>query len=169
MIGGVLRKWGHVGPYHLQLQYCAFLFLVMPIVSCLLSRLGYCLVHFRPVDYCLRVLLFSPHYCPDCCYCFPFSGSTIACTSISRALAGSSYPSFGFNINLLSSLSFSLILLLLTLLVALIRHIEAWWCAITSPESACRYHWVAQTRSLGEAPLDPLLEPGPSRAITSSP
>jgi hypothetical protein len=77
------------------------------------------------------------------------------------------YPSFGFNINLLSlSLFSSLILLLLTLLVALIRHIEAWWCAITSRESA--RHRVAPTPTLGEAPLDPSLEPGPSRAVTKA-
>jgi hypothetical protein len=75
------------------------------------------------------------------------------------------YPSFGFTINLLSSLSVSLILLLLTLLVALIRHIGAWWCAITSPESA---HQKTQTQTLGEAPRDPSLEPGPSRAVTKA-
>jgi hypothetical protein len=53
----LLRKWGHVGPYHLQLQYCAFLFLVMPIVSRLLSRSHYGLVHFRPVDYCSSLVI----------------------------------------------------------------------------------------------------------------
>jgi hypothetical protein len=78
------------------------------------------------------------------------------------------YPSFSFNINLLPLLSLSLILLLLTLLVALIRHIGAWWCAITSPESACHYHRVAQTPTLGEALLNPSLEPGPSRAVTKA-
>jgi hypothetical protein len=78
------------------------------------------------------------------------------------------YPSFGFNINLLSPFSLSLILLLLTLLVALIRHIGAWWCAITSPESARRYHRVTQNPTLGEAPLDPSLEPSPSRAVTKA-
>jgi hypothetical protein len=162
----LLQKWGHVGPYHLQSRYCTFLFLVMPIVLHLLSCPGYCLVYFRLVDYCFRVLLFLHRYCLDRCYCLPPFGSTIACTSISRASAGSSYPSFSFNINLLSSLSSSLILLLLTLLVALIRHIRAWWCAIASPESARHYHRVAQTQPLGEAPLDPSLEPGPSRAVT---
>jgi hypothetical protein len=114
------------------------------------------------------VLLFPRRYCSGHPYCSPIFGSTIACTSISRASAGSLYPSFGFNINLLSSLSFSLILLLLTLLIALIRHVGAWWCAITSPESAHRYHRVAQTQTLGEAPLDPSLGPGPSRAVTQT-
>jgi hypothetical protein len=114
----------------------------------------------------LHPLLFSCHYCSGYRYCSPSSGSTIACISISRASAGSLYPSFGFNINLLSSLSLSLILLLLTLLVALIRHIKAWWCAITSWESTHHYHRVTQTPALGEVPPDPSLELGPSRAIT---
>jgi hypothetical protein len=78
------------------------------------------------------------------------------------------YPGFGFDINLLPLLSFSLILLLLTLLVALIRHLGAWWCATTSPESAHRHPRVAQTPTLREAPLDPSLEPSPSRAITKA-
>jgi hypothetical protein len=78
------------------------------------------------------------------------------------------YPSFSFNINLLSLFSLSLILLLFTLLVTLIRHIGAWWCAITSQESAHCYHRVTQTPTLGEAPLDPSLEPSPSRAITKA-
>jgi hypothetical protein len=113
-------------------------------------------------------LLFLRRYCLDCRYCSPLFGSTIVCISISRASAGSLYPSFSFNINLLLLFSLSLILLLLTLLVALIRHIGAWWCAITSQESAHRYHWVAQTPIVGEALLDPSLEPGPSRAITKA-
>jgi hypothetical protein len=57
-------------------------------------------------------------------------------------------------------------LVLLTLLITLARHIGAWWCAITSQESVCHYHRVAQTPALGEAPLEPSLEPSPSRAIT---
>jgi hypothetical protein len=78
------------------------------------------------------------------------------------------YLSFSFNTNLLSTLSPSLIILLLTLLVALIRHIEAWWCTITSQEFAHYYHRVAQTPALGEPPLDPSLEPSPSRAVTKA-
>jgi hypothetical protein len=78
------------------------------------------------------------------------------------------YPSFGFDINLLLSLSLSLILLLFTLLVALIRHIGAWWCAITPQESARHYHGVTQTPTLGEVPFSPLLEPSPSRAVTKA-
>jgi hypothetical protein len=114
------------------------------------------------------MLLFPRHYCSGHPYCSPVFGSTIACTSISRASAGSLYPSFSFNINPLSSFSPRLILLLLTLLVALIRQIGAWWCAITSPESARHHHRVAQTQPLGEAPLEPSLEPGPSRAVTKA-
>jgi hypothetical protein len=138
----------------------------MLIVLRLLSRSCYCLVHFRPVDYCssLAIVLAFLLFCSF--LLFSRFGSTIACIPISRASAGSLYPSFGFNINLLSSFSLSLILLLLTLLIALTRHIGAWWCAITSPESERRYHRVAQTQTLGEAPLDPSLEPGPSRAVT---
>jgi hypothetical protein len=49
----------------------------------------------------LPLLLFLRRYCSDCHYCSPVFGSTIVCTSISRASAGSLYPSFGFNINLL--------------------------------------------------------------------
>jgi hypothetical protein len=90
----------------------------------------------------LHLLLFPRCYCADGCYCSPLSDSTIACISISRASAGSLYPSFGFDINLLSALSLRLLLLLLTLLIALIRHIEAWWCAITSQESTRHYHRV---------------------------
>jgi hypothetical protein len=78
------------------------------------------------------------------------------------------YPSFSFNINLLPSLSLSLLLLLLTLLVALIRHVGAWWCAITSQESAQHHHRIAPTPTPGEDPSDPLLEPGPSRAVTKA-
>jgi hypothetical protein len=162
----LLRKWGHVGPYHLQWQYCAFFFLTMSIVLRLLSRSRYCLVRFRPVDYCSSPVIVLPFLLFWRFLLFSRFGSTITCTSISRASAGSLYPSFGFNINLLSSPSVSLILLLLTLLVALIRHIGAWWCAITSPESAHHYHQEAQTQTLGEAPRDPSLEPGPSRAVT---
>jgi hypothetical protein len=132
LVGHVLWKWGHIGPYCLQLRCCTFLFLVMLIVFHLLSWSRHCLVHFHPVDYCSLLTIVLKCYCFDCRYCSPLFGGTIACTSISRASAGSLYPSFGFNINLLSSLSLSLILLLLTLLVALIRHIGAWWCAITS-------------------------------------
>jgi uncharacterized BrkB/YihY/UPF0761 family membrane protein len=141
---------------------------VTPIVSI------YCLIRaivlstFIQWTIVLCLLLFLRCYCPDHHYCSPSFGSTIACISISKASAGSLYPSFSFTINLLSSLSSSLILLLLTLLVALIRHIGAWWCAITSPESVHCYHRVAQTQTLGEAPLDPSLEPGPSRAVTKA-
>jgi hypothetical protein len=138
------------------------------IVFRLLSRSRYCLVRFRPVDYCSSVVIVLTFLLFCSFLLFSRSGSTITGTSISRASAGSLYPSFGFNLNLLSLFFPSLILLLLTLLVALIRHIGAWWCAITSPESAHRYHRVAQTPNLGKAPLDPSLEPGPSRAVTMS-
>jgi hypothetical protein len=76
------------------------------------------------------------------------------------------YPSFGFDLNLLPKLSLSLFFLLLTLLIALARHIRAWWYTITSQKSAHHYHRVAQTSALGEAPPKPSLEPGPNRAVT---
>jgi hypothetical protein len=78
------------------------------------------------------------------------------------------YPSFSFNLNLLFGLSLSLILLFLTLLITLVRHIGAWWCAITSQESVHYYHRVAQTPALGEAPLEPSLGPSLSRAVTKA-
>jgi hypothetical protein len=156
-----------------MLDLTTYSYSIVPFFSwrCLLFSV-YCLIcaivlsTFVQWTIVLHWLLFSPCYCSDCRYYPPLFGSTITCTSISRASAGSLYPSFGFNINLLPPFSHSLILLLLTLLVALIRHIGAWWCAITSQESVRHYHRVAQTPTLGEAPLEPSLEPGPSRAVT---
>jgi hypothetical protein len=76
------------------------------------------------------------------------------------------YPSFGFNLNLLHLLSLSLILLSLILLVTLIRHFVAWWCATTPQDSAHQHQRVSLSPALREATPDPSLGPSPSRAVT---
>jgi hypothetical protein len=114
-------------------------FLNHPIVLGLLSCLHYYSVHFHPVNYysspcyCLLTV-----YCSDSCYCSPFLGRTISCTYISRpqlvactpALALTSIYCFPLSQSDSSPSN---------PFYRLSRDIRAWWCAITSQDSAHCY------------------------------